>query len=103
MKRGKVHDYPGMDLDYYTKEEVKIGMIKYLQKVEDEFPEPILGIEKSPAGEHLFQVREEMDPQKRYLKNQGGTIPPCGCSAVVCIQKCTPCFHSEQYCFHLDR
>ena len=68
MKRGKVHDYPGMDLDYYTKEEVKIGMIKYLQKVEDEFPEPILVIEKSPAGEHIFQVREEMDPQKRYLE-----------------------------------
>ena len=62
MKRGQVHDYIGMDLDYSTKGEVKIGMIKYLQKVEDEFPEPIIGTEKSPAGKHLFQVREDTYP-----------------------------------------
>ena len=65
VKRGWVHDYLVMDLDYYTKGEIKIGMIKYLQKVEDEFPEPILGTSKSPAGEHLFQVREDTDPSKR--------------------------------------
>ena len=54
MKFGQVHDHIGMDLDYSTKREVKIGMIKYLQKVEDEFTEPILGTAKSPAGDHLF-------------------------------------------------
>ena len=43
-------------------------MIKYLQKVEDKFPEPILGTAKSPAGEHLFQVREDTDTQKQYLE-----------------------------------
>ena len=63
VKRGQVHDHLGMDLDYSKKGEVKIGMIKYLQKVEDKFPEPILGTEKSPAGEHLFQVCKDMDPQ----------------------------------------
>ena len=61
MKCGRVHDYLGMDLDYSTKGEVKIGMIKYLQNVEDKFPEPILGTAKSPAGEHLFQVCEDTD------------------------------------------
>ena len=54
-----------MDLDYSTKGGVKIGMIKYLEKMEDEFPEPILGTAKSPAGEHLFQIREDTDPQKQ--------------------------------------
>ena len=57
-----------MDLDYSKNGEVKIGMIKYLHKVEEEFPEPIIGTEKSPDGEHLFQVRKETDPQKRYLE-----------------------------------
>ena len=61
MKCGRVHDYLGMDLDYSTKGEVKIGMIKYLQNVEDKFTEPILGTAKSPAGEHLFQVRKDTD------------------------------------------
>ena len=54
VKRGQVYDYLGMDLDYSTKVEVKIGMIKYLQKAENEFPEPILGTAKSPAGEHML-------------------------------------------------
>ena len=57
-----------MYLDYSTKGGVKIGMIKYLQKVEDEFPEPIIGMAKSPAGEHLFQVCEDTYPQKKYLE-----------------------------------
>ena len=68
VKRGQVQDYLGMDLDYSTKGEVKIGMIIYLQKVEDEFPEPILGTAKSPSGKHLLQVRKDTDPQKQYLE-----------------------------------
>ena len=71
MKRGQIHDYLGMDLGYSKKGEVKIGMIKYLQKVEEEFPEPILGTEKSPGGKHLLQVRKDTDPQKRYLEETG--------------------------------
>ena len=63
VKRGQVDVYLGMDLYYSTKGEAKIVMIKYLQKVEDEFTEPILGTAKSPAGEHLFQVRKYRDPQ----------------------------------------
>ena len=33
VKRGKVHEYLGMDLDYSRKGAVKVGMIKYLQNV----------------------------------------------------------------------
>ena len=56
-----------MDLDCYTKGAVKISMIKYLQKVEDKFPIEITGTAKSPACEHLFQVRDDDDPRKNYL------------------------------------
>ena len=68
VKRGQLHDYLGMEMDYSTKGEVKIGMIKYLKKVEDKYPKPIIGTEKSPDGKHLFQVRKDTDPQKRYLE-----------------------------------
>ena len=57
-----------MNLDYSTKGEVKIGMIKYLQKLEDEFPEPIIGKAKSPAVKHLSQVHKDTDPQKWHLE-----------------------------------
>ena len=57
-----------MDLYYSTKGKVKIGMIKYLQKVEDEFPETILGPVESPGGKYLLQVRKDTYPQKRYLE-----------------------------------
>jgi len=33
VNRGKVHDYLGMDLDFSTKGKVKIGQIKYTQKI----------------------------------------------------------------------
>ena len=40
LSRGKVHDYLGMDLDFGTCQRTMIiSMIKYLQKVIDEFPE----------------------------------------------------------------
>ena len=35
VNRGKVHGYLGMDLDYSRKGEVKVSIIKYLQKVEE--------------------------------------------------------------------
>ena len=56
-----------MDLDYSMKGSVKVSMIKYLQKVEYEFPIEIIGTAKSPACKHLFQVRDDDDPRKHYL------------------------------------
>ena len=38
IHRGKVHDYLGMDLDFSTAKVLKIGMIKYIKKIIDEFP-----------------------------------------------------------------
>ena len=47
-------------------------MIKYLQKVEDKFPELILGTVKSLAGEHMFYVCKDTDPQNQYLEEKRG-------------------------------
>ena len=37
------------------------SMIKYLQKVIDEFPEILRGTKACPTGENLFKVREDED------------------------------------------
>ena len=48
-----------MDLDFSTKGVLKIGMIKYLNKIFEEFPEVIKVAAATPAAEHLFNVRED--------------------------------------------
>ena len=59
VHRGKVHEYLGMDLDFSTPKVLKIGMIKYIKKVLEEFPEEIKSVAATPAAEHLFKVRED--------------------------------------------
>ena len=39
VHRGKVHDYLGMDLDSSSPKVLKIGMIKYIKKIHEDFPE----------------------------------------------------------------
>ena len=39
VNRGKVHDYLGMDMDFSTAKTLKIGMIKYIKKIHEDFPE----------------------------------------------------------------
>ncbi len=55
--RGHKHDYLGMILDFSTSNEVKIDMINYIKKIIEAFPERITGVQSTPAGDRLFQVR----------------------------------------------
>ena len=59
VHRGKVHDYLGMDLDFSTANTLKIGMIEYIKKIHEDFPEEIKSAAATPAAEHLFDVRED--------------------------------------------
>ena len=56
---GKVHHYLGMIFDFSNQDNVKINMTKYLTKVIVDFPEEIIGKAATPAGDHLFKVRDE--------------------------------------------
>ena len=67
VKRGKVHDYLGMDLDYTKKRSVKVSMVRYTGKVLRGFPEKVTGSAVSPAQDHLFKVIDESDPDYRPL------------------------------------
>jgi len=44
IPHGKVHGYLGMDLDFSTPKVLKIGMIKYVEKVIKELPEQIKSV-----------------------------------------------------------
>jgi hypothetical protein len=59
---GRVHDYLGMEMDFGTDPGTMIiSMIKYLQKIIEEFPEALRGTKSSPARDNLFEIREEGD------------------------------------------
>ena len=49
---GHCHDYLGMDLDYSMTGKVRISMIKYIEKVFQEFPEFIETTSATPAADH---------------------------------------------------
>ena len=59
-----------MDIDWLTQPGVMIiSMINYLQKIIEEFPEVIKSTRSSPAGDHLFEVRQDAD-RKVLLEEQ---------------------------------
>ena len=68
VHRGKVHDYLGMDLDFITTNTTKIGMIKYINKIHEDFPEEIKSAAATSYAEHLFDVSE--DNQERLLPDE---------------------------------
>ena len=62
ISRGRVHDYLGMEVDFGTcPGTLIISMIKYLQKIIDEFPEVLRGTKACPAGDSLFKIRDHED------------------------------------------
>jgi hypothetical protein len=56
---GKQHDYLGVIFDFSSKNEVQINMNLYISKIIEEFPEEIIGKTSTPAGYHLFKIRED--------------------------------------------
>ena len=63
VRRGKVHDYLGMTLDFSTKGKAKIKMIDYVEGMLADLPVDMAGESATPAADHLFQVNTD-DPIK---------------------------------------
>ena len=59
IKRRKCHDYLGIDLDWSVDGKVTISMIKYVNKILENFIEVIKMITVTPARDNLFQIRAE--------------------------------------------
>ena len=63
VKRGDIHDFLGMHLDYSETGVVKVSIIKYLQKVLENLPEELRGTLYTPALDHILQVRGENEAE----------------------------------------
>ena len=64
MSRGKVHNYLGMALYFGTcPSTMIISMIKYLQKIINNFPEVLRGTTACPATNNSFKVRKDKDKE----------------------------------------
>ena len=59
VHRGKVNDYLGMDLDFSSPKVLKIGIIKYIKKIHEDFLEEIKSSAATPAADHLFDMRDD--------------------------------------------
>ena len=56
IARGRVHDYLGMKVDFGTcPGTLIISMIKYLQKIMDDFTEVLRGTKAFPASDNIFK------------------------------------------------
>ena len=58
VARGKKHTYSGMDLDYRSPREVIVSMERYIIEAIDEFTKEMMKTIKTPAGDHLFKVKD---------------------------------------------
>ncbi len=72
---GNQRDYLGMVLDFSSKNEVQINMTQYFSKIIKDFLEEIVGKSSTPAGDHLFKIRE--DGQNLMMRWQMRFITLC--------------------------
>ena len=67
VKRGKQHDYLGMDVNLQTKGKVIISMRKYITDMLADLPKDMDGVSATPAAKHLFEINDE---NPKYLDNE---------------------------------
>ena len=67
VRRGKSHDYLGMNLDYTETGILKIEMTGYIENILKEMPAEMAGEAPTPAANHLFDVNPD---QEKLSENQ---------------------------------
>ena len=72
LKRGKIHEYFGMQLDFSVVGQVKITMFDYIQEMLEDFHkfDPNKSIYRTPAADNIFKVRDDqpkLDEQKAQI------------------------------------
>ena len=72
LKRGKIHKYLGMQLDFSVVGQVKITTFDYIQEILEDFYkfDPNKTISRTPAADHLLKVRDDqskLDEQKSQI------------------------------------
>ena len=58
IRRGKIHEYLGMTLDFSHAGKFVINMEGYIDEIMKNLPEDMSGTATTPAGDHLFKTRD---------------------------------------------
>ncbi len=66
---GNKHNYLGVDLEFEQDGRLNVSMVNYLNYVIEAFPEQVVGRAATPAGERLFDIRDEKEV--RPLEEEG--------------------------------
>jgi hypothetical protein len=61
MHVGRKHNYLGMDLEFNEDGTLNVSMRTYLKNVIADFPEVIRGGAATPASNHLFKIRDDVE------------------------------------------
>ena len=61
VNRGKLHDYLGMTLDFSSPGKFTLDMEKYIEEIMKHVPDDMHGMASTPAGDHLFKTRDEVN------------------------------------------
>jgi hypothetical protein len=61
MHIGNKHDYLGVDFEFEQEGRLNVSMVNYLKNVIETFPEQIVGRAATPAGDRLFDIRDEKE------------------------------------------
>ena len=61
MHVGNKHNYLGVDLEFEQDGRLNVSIVNYLKNVIEAFPEQIVGRAATPAGERLFDIRDEKE------------------------------------------
>ncbi len=61
MHTGNKHNYLGVDFEFEQEGRLSVSMVNYLKNVIEMFPEQIVGRAATPAGDRLFDIRDEKE------------------------------------------
>ena len=61
MHTSRKHNYLGVDLEFCEDVSLEVSMVKCLKNMIEGFPEMIAGKLPTPAGDRLFNIRDEKD------------------------------------------
>jgi hypothetical protein len=59
VKRGKIHEYLGMTLDFSKEGKFIVNMEEYIDEILTGLPEDMNGMATTPAADHLFKTRSD--------------------------------------------
>ena len=97
LKRGKIHEYLGMQLDFSIAGQVKITMFDYIQEMLKGFHkfDPSKTVSCTPVADHLFKARAD---QPKINEQKAQTFHTFTAKALFATKRAKPDIHTSVAC-----